>query len=122
VLEVGEGLGLNFPSYDPVTVERVEAAEPDAAMLCYGRNHIKQTRVPVHRKLEGLLDGVYRPTAEYLTAMLDETRWLSRLVDDLRFLSLAMARQLVLAHGGHTEVESQPGQGATLLVQLPADA
>ncbi len=72
VLEVDEGLGLNFPYYDPATVERVKATEPDAAMLRYARNHIKQTRVPVHRNLEGLLDGVYQPTAEHLTAMLDE--------------------------------------------------
>jgi ubiquinone/menaquinone biosynthesis C-methylase UbiE len=48
VLEVGEGLGLNFPYYDPAKVERVEATEPDASMLRYARNHIKNTRVPVH--------------------------------------------------------------------------
>jgi len=49
--------------------------------------------------LEGLLDGVYQPTAEHLHAMLDETHWLSRLIDDLRLLSLAESGQLVL----HTE-------------------
>jgi ubiquinone/menaquinone biosynthesis C-methylase UbiE len=48
VLEIGEGLGLNFPYYDPARVERVEATEPDAAMLRYARNHLKQARVPVH--------------------------------------------------------------------------
>jgi ubiquinone/menaquinone biosynthesis C-methylase UbiE len=48
VLEVGAGNGLNFPYYDPVRVERVEATEPDAAMLRYARNHLKQARVPVH--------------------------------------------------------------------------
>jgi len=48
VLEVGAGNGLNFPYYDPAKVVRVEATEPDAAMLGYARNHIKQARVPVH--------------------------------------------------------------------------
>ena len=48
MLEVGEGLGLNFPYYDPAKVERVEATEPDAAMLGYAHNLIKQARVPVH--------------------------------------------------------------------------
>jgi two-component system sensor histidine kinase BaeS len=36
-------------------------------------------------------------------------------------LGLAIARQLVLAHGGRIEVESQPGQGATFIIQMPAD-
>ena len=48
VLEVGVGNGLNFPYYDPARVERVEASEPDAAMLRYARNHLRQARVPVH--------------------------------------------------------------------------
>lgn len=48
VLEVGAGNGLNFPYYDPAKVERVEATEPDATMLRYARNHIKNARVPVH--------------------------------------------------------------------------
>ncbi len=36
-------------------------------------------------------------------------------------LGLAIARQLVLAHGERIEVESQLGRGATFLVQLPAE-
>jgi len=34
-------------------------------------------------------------------------------------LGLYIARQLVEAHGGRIEVESEPGQGATFIVQLP---
>jgi signal transduction histidine kinase len=35
-------------------------------------------------------------------------------------LGLAIARGLVLAHGGDIEVESRPGDGATLRFTLPA--
>ena len=62
-----------------------------------------ELRTPLHiiqGNLEGLLDGVYQPTAENITAILDETRWLARLIDDLRTLSLAESGQLVL----HKEV------------------
>jgi signal transduction histidine kinase/DNA-binding response OmpR family regulator len=34
-------------------------------------------------------------------------------------LGLYIAQQMVQAHGGHIEVESEPGQGATFVVQLP---
>lgn len=47
VLEVGAGNGLNFPYYDPARVERVEATEPDAAMLRYARTHLGRARIPV---------------------------------------------------------------------------
>src|SRR2546430_15672546 len=33
VLEIGAGNGLNFAFYNPEQVERVEAVEPDSAML-----------------------------------------------------------------------------------------
>jgi two-component system OmpR family sensor kinase len=34
-------------------------------------------------------------------------------------LGLPIARQIVLAHGGHIEVESTPGKGTTFVVKLP---
>lgn len=58
-----------------------------------------ELRTPLHiiqGNLEGLLDGVYEPTHEHITATLDETRLLSRLVTDLQTLSLAEAGQLPL--------------------------
>ncbi len=48
VLEIGAGNGLNFAYYDPVTVEQVEATEPDSAMLRYARQRAEAARVPVH--------------------------------------------------------------------------
>ncbi len=47
VLEVGAGNGLNFPIYDPAQVERVEAVEPDPAMLGYARERAQLARVPI---------------------------------------------------------------------------
>jgi len=36
-------------------------------------------------------------------------------------LGLAIVRQLVLAHGGRIEVDSQPGQGTAFMIELPLD-
>ncbi len=47
VLEIGAGNGLNFAFYDPGLVERVEAIEPDTAMLRYARTRIATTKVPI---------------------------------------------------------------------------
>src|SRR5947208_5071300 len=48
VLEVGAGSGLNFPLYHPERVERVEAIEPDSAMLAYARQRVEQATVPIN--------------------------------------------------------------------------
>jgi two-component system OmpR family sensor kinase/two-component system sensor histidine kinase BaeS len=58
-----------------------------------------ELRNPLHiiqGNLEGILDGVYEPTEEHVVATLEETRLLSRLVEDLRTLSLAEAGELLL--------------------------
>ncbi len=59
-----------------------------------------ELRTPLHviqGNLEGILDGVYEPTAGHIHATLNETRILARLVEDLRTLSLAEADQLPLS-------------------------
>ena len=48
VLEIGVGNGLNFALYDPARVERVEAIEPDSAMLGYARERAAKAQVPVN--------------------------------------------------------------------------
>ena len=50
----------------------------------------------IQGNLEGLRDGVYEATPEHLDLILDETHKFSRLVDDLRLLTLAEAGQLPL--------------------------
>ena len=72
-----------------------------------------ELRTPLHiiqGNLEGLLDGVYQPTDGHIEATLDETRLLSRLVEDLQTLSLAEAGQL--------ELVREPVQVADLLADV----
>jgi glutaredoxin-like protein len=47
VLEVGAGGGQNFSFYDPTRVERVEAVEPDEAMLVKARRSLAAAPVPI---------------------------------------------------------------------------
>jgi ubiquinone/menaquinone biosynthesis C-methylase UbiE len=47
VLEVGAGGGQSFPFYDPTRVVRVEAVEPDEAMLAAARRRLVAAPVPI---------------------------------------------------------------------------
>ncbi|HMD90920.1 MAG TPA: HAMP domain-containing sensor histidine kinase [Anaerolineaceae bacterium] len=58
-----------------------------------------ELRTPLHiiqGNLEGILDGVYQAEPDQINLLIDQTRQLTRLVDDLRTLSLAEAGQLSL--------------------------
>lgn len=79
----------------------LERAEEQRRNLTADVAHELRTPLSIIQgNLEGLLDGVYQPTAEHLAAILDETRRLGRIIDDLRLLSLAESGQLLL----HKEV------------------
>jgi two-component system OmpR family sensor kinase/two-component system sensor histidine kinase BaeS len=59
--------------------------------------HELRTPLTVMRgQLEGMVDGVYRADEEHVAPVLAQTYLLERLVDDLRLLTLAEARQLQL--------------------------
>lgn len=78
-------------------VAELERAEVQRRNLTADIAH--ELRTPLHiiqGNLEGMLDGVYKPTPENITDTLDETQLLARLVDDLQTLSLAEAGQLPL--------------------------
>src|SRR5712692_5095478 len=47
VLEVGAGGGQNFPFYNPTRVVRVEAVEPDEAMLVEARRRLTAAPIPI---------------------------------------------------------------------------
>jgi signal transduction histidine kinase len=78
-------------------VEELERSDQQRRNLTADVAH--ELRTPLHiiqGNLEGVLDDVYEPTDEHIQATLEETQQLSRLVDDLRTLSLAEAGQLPL--------------------------
>ena len=58
-----------------------------------------ELRTPLHiiqGNLEGIVDKIYEPTSEHINNTLDETKLLTRLINDLQTLSLAEAGQLPL--------------------------
>ena len=78
-------------------VAELERAEQQRRNMTADIAH--ELRTPLHiiqGNLEGMLDGIYEPTAENITDTLDETRLLARLVEDLQTLSMAEAGQLPL--------------------------
>jgi len=84
--------------------ERLETSEEQRRRLLADVTHELRTPLTIMQgNLEALLDGVYPPDASHLEPILDETRVLSRLVDDLRTLSLAEAGALTL-HREPTDV------------------
>ena len=62
--------------------------------------------------LEGLKDGVLKPTRQRFAAMHDEALYLQRLVDDLRLLSLADA--------GELSINCQPVNPGEMITRLQA--
>lgn len=78
-------------------LSELERAEQQRRNLTADIAH--ELRTPLHiiqGDLEGIVDGVYQPTLEHVNATLDETRLLTRLVNDLQTLSLAETGQLPL--------------------------
>ncbi len=67
-----------------------------------------ELRTPLHiiqGNLEGILDGVYASDPDQINTILDETRLLTRLVEDLQTLSLAEAGELAMKPGQVQVVE-----------------
>jgi two-component system sensor histidine kinase BaeS len=76
---------------------RLQANEQQRRNLLADVTHELRTPLTVIQgHLEGVLDGVYPADDAHLTPILDETRVLSRLIDDLRTLALAESGALQL--------------------------
>jgi signal transduction histidine kinase len=77
--------------------ERLQAADEQRRNLLADVSHELRTPLTiVQGNLEGLLDGIYPADADHINAILEETRVLSRMIDDLRTLSLAESGALQL--------------------------
>jgi signal transduction histidine kinase len=77
--------------------ERLQATDEQRRNLLADVTHELRTPLTVIQgNLEGLIDGVYPRDDAHLTPILDETRILSRLIDDLRTLALAESGALKL--------------------------
>ena len=76
---------------------RLEADEAQRRRLLADVSHELRTPLAVIQgNAEAIVDGVYPADAEHLGTILEETRVLSRLIEDLRTLSLAEAGTLTL--------------------------
>jgi signal transduction histidine kinase len=77
--------------------ERLELDETQRRRLLADVSHELRTPLAVIQgNAEAIVDGVYPADAEHLGTILEETRVLSRLIEDLRTLSLAEAGTLTL--------------------------
>jgi signal transduction histidine kinase len=78
--------------------EELQRAETQRRNLTADVAH--ELRTPLHiiqGNLEGLIDGVYQPDPAFLEELLEESRRLSRLVEDLQTLAMAESGQLPMS-------------------------
>ena len=68
--------------------------EQRRAMLADVAHELRTPLTILRGRLEGILDGIYPPDEAHIAPVLEEVYLLDRLVDDLRLLTLAEARQL----------------------------
>lgn len=89
---------------------RLEADEEQRRTLLADVSHELRTPLAVITgNLEAILDGVYPADPAHLTPILDETRVMERLIDDLRTIALSEAGTLAL-HPEPTDVDVLIGE------------
>ena len=108
--------------------ERLETNEEQRRNLLADVAHELRTPLSVIRAhVEGMVDGIYEPTADHLALIGDETSVMGRLLDDLQLLSNAEAGALrlhrerleprELLESAETTFRAQAGEaGVTLVV------
>jgi signal transduction histidine kinase len=83
-------------AFNAMTEELARADELRRNLTADVAHELRTPLSVIRGKLEGVLDGVYPSTPEHLSPILEEIKLLTRLVEDLRLLSLAEAGQLTL--------------------------
>ncbi|MBL8058664.1 MAG: HAMP domain-containing protein [Anaerolineales bacterium] len=127
----GDELGDLAASFNRMAAGLARAERLRRDMTADIAHELRNPLAVLQSHLEGLIDGVFPATAENLQPLLDQTRLLARLVDDLRTLALAEAGQLSLqrapadlgrllqAAAGRFEPAAAARQ-ITLAVEVPA--
>jgi two-component system OmpR family sensor kinase/two-component system sensor histidine kinase BaeS len=101
---------------------RLEATEAQRRALLADVTHELRTPLTVIQgDLEGLLDDMYPRDDGHLTAILEESRLLGRLIEDLRTLALADAGELTL-HPEPTHPGALADEGVAAFAGAAADA
>jgi two-component system OmpR family sensor kinase/two-component system sensor histidine kinase BaeS len=85
-------------SFNTMTARLQLNDEQRRALLADVTHELRTPLTVIQGNLEGMLDGIYPPDTAHLESTLEETRVLSRLIDDLRTLSLAESGALKLQH------------------------
>jgi signal transduction histidine kinase len=83
-------------SFNTMTARLQAYDEQRKRMLADISHELRTPLTVLQGNLEGMLDNVYPRDEEHITLLLEETRILSRLIEDLRTFSLAETGKLVL--------------------------
>jgi signal transduction histidine kinase len=83
-------------SFNAMSARLEEVEQQRRSALADVSHELRTPLTVIQGNLEALLDGVYPADPEHLQLLLDETRILERLINDLRTLTLAEAGSLVL--------------------------
>jgi two-component system OmpR family sensor kinase/two-component system sensor histidine kinase BaeS len=125
-------LGELAASFNMMTEELARADNLRRNMTADVAHELRTPLSIVRGKLEGVLDDVYPATPEHLEPILEETKLLAHLVEDLRLLALAEAGQLSLEkqpldvgdllRDGQVNFGPQADdRGVTLALELPPE-